>query len=96
MKHGALIHKAEDDVVVVVMDVASGTEIKAVTLEGEEIANVTAVEDIPLGHKMAMRDIAKGKEVFEYGRAIGKASLDIARGAHVHTHNLKSIRWGQQ
>ncbi len=93
MKHGALMHEPEDDVAVVVTDVASGTEIHAVTLEGKEICSVTAIEDIPLGHKIAVRDIADGKEVVKYGRSIGKASKSIKQGAHVHTQNLKSVRW---
>lgn len=95
MNHGALMHHQQDAVAVVIQDVAAGTKIKTVTLDGQEAGIVEAVENIPLGHKIAVRDLAKGKEVIEYGRAIGKASQTISRGAHVHTHNLKSIRWGQ-
>jgi (2R)-sulfolactate sulfo-lyase subunit alpha len=40
-----------------------------------------------------MRDMQAEKHVIEYGRAIGYASRAIAAGAHVHTHNLKSLRW---
>ncbi len=93
MKHGALVHETVDDVAVVISDVATGTEIKAVTLDGEEVSTVKAVEDIPLGHKIALRDMSKGKEVIKYGRTIGKATQDIAQGAHVHTQNVKSVRW---
>ena len=95
MKHGALIHEPEDDVAVVITDVEAGTEIRVVTLDGKEIVTVTAVEDIPLGHKIAVRDKTKGKKVVKYGRAIGKASQDIVEGAHVHTQNLISIRWAK-
>lgn len=93
MKHGALMHEPEDDVAVVISDVANGTEIRAVTLEGKEICSIKAVEDIPLGHKIAVRDIPSGKEVVKYGRSIGKASQAIKQGSHVHTQNLKSVRW---
>jgi (2R)-sulfolactate sulfo-lyase subunit alpha len=95
MNHGALMHHQQDAVAVVIQDVAAGTKIKTVTLDGQEAGTVEAVENIPLGHKIAVRDLAVGKEVIEYGRAIGKASQTISKGAHVHTHNLKSIRWGQ-
>ena len=95
MNHGALIHQMEDDVAVVIQDVAGGTTVRTVTLDGQEACTVEAVENIPLGHKIAVRDLAVGKEVIEYGRAIGKASQKIVGGAHVHTHNLKSIRWGK-
>jgi (2R)-sulfolactate sulfo-lyase subunit alpha len=40
-----------------------------------------------------MRDMAEEKHVIEYGRPIGYASKAIVTGAHVHTHNLKSLRW---
>ena len=93
MKHGALMHEPEDDVAVVISDVANGTEIRAVTLEGKEICSIKAVEDIPLGHKIAVRDIPSGNEVVKYGRSIGKASQAIKQGSHVHTQNLKSVRW---
>ena len=95
MNHGALKHDPEDDVAVVIQDAAAGTQIKIVTLESEEVGSVEAVEDIPLGHKIAAKDLAEGKEVIEYGRPIGKATQNISGGAHVHTHNLKSIRWGK-
>ncbi len=93
MAHGALMHDAVDDVAVVIQDVAAGADVKAVTLDGEEVSVVKAVEDIPLGHKIALRDMAEGKEVIKYGRAIGKTTKDIAQGAHVHTQNVSSIRW---
>ncbi len=93
MAHGALMHEKVDDVAVVVQDVATGAEVRAVTLEGEEVAAIKAVEDIPLGHKIAVRSMDAGKEVVKYGSTIGKASEAIAEGAHVHIHNLKSIRW---
>ena len=95
MKHGALMHEPDDDVAVVITDVEAGTKIRVVTLDGEEIGSVTAVEDIPLGHKIAVRDKPKGKEIIKYGRAIGKASQDIVEGAHVHNQNLISIRWAK-
>lgn len=93
MKHGALIHEPEDDVAVVIADVSGGTTVQTVTLEGREICSIKAIEDIPLGHKIAVRDIPNGKEVVKYGRSIGRASRDIKQGAHVHTQNLKSVRW---
>ncbi len=93
MKHGALMHEPEDDVAVVVEDVTSGTEIRIVTLDGKETGNIKAVQDIPLGHKIAVRDVAEGKDVIKYGRPIGRASKAIKAGEHVHTQNIKSKRW---
>ena len=93
MKKGILLHEADDDVGVTAMDLKAGEVIQAVTLEGEPVTEITLVEDIPLSHKVAMREMEAQKHVIEYGRPIGYASKAIVKGAHVHTHNLKSLRW---
>lgn len=93
MAHGALLHEDVDDVAVVIADVSKGDEVKTVTLEGKDMGVVRAVEDIPLGHKIALKDMAEGYEVIKYGRAIGLTTQAIAKGAHVHTQNVRSIRW---
>ncbi len=49
-------------------------------------------EAIQAGHKIAIRPIPAGTEVFKYGSAIGTATRDIAAGAHVHIHNVASGR----
>jgi len=54
----------------------------------DEGARLVAREQIPEGHKVALRDIAKGEIVRKYGHPIGTADRDIAAGEHVHTHNL--------
>ena len=50
--------------------------------------SVTLLQDIPMGHKVALRDIAQGEPVIKYGFPIGAATEAIPRGGHVHTHNL--------
>jgi altronate dehydratase len=45
---------------------------------------------IPLGHKVAARDISAGEKVVKYGAPIGSAITNIAAGEHVHLHNLRS------
>jgi (2R)-sulfolactate sulfo-lyase subunit alpha len=93
MTHGILMHRPDDDVGVAVADLARGAAIGAITLEGQPVRAVTLVDDVPLGHKVAMRDIASGKDVIEYGRVIGVAVQDAPVGSHVHTHCLKTKRW---
>lgn len=93
MKKGILLHEAADDVGVAVMDLKAGEEIAVVTLEGAPVKEIKLVTDVPLGHKVAMRDLAPGKYVIEYGRTIGSTAAVIAAGEHVHVHNLKSLRW---
>ena len=53
-----------------------------------QVGEEGAVQLIPRGHKMALRDIAKGAPVRKYAAVIGYATEDIARGSHVHSHNL--------
>ncbi len=93
MKKGILLHETSDDVGVAAMDIKAGEEIEAVTLEGKSVQTVKVIEDVPLGHKVAMRDMPADHHVQEYGRAIGYAFQDIKFGAHVHVHNIKSLRW---
>ncbi|MDR2183423.1 MAG: altronate dehydratase family protein [Clostridiales bacterium] len=61
-------------------DVASGTEI----------FGVTAAEDIPRGHKMALCHIVPDENIVKYGYPIGHATRDIQAGRHIHTHNLRT------
>jgi len=55
-------------------------------------APITVVDAIPRGHKLALRRVAAGAAVIKYGNSIGVATVDIAAGAHVHTHNVSSER----
>ncbi len=93
MKKGILLHEADDDVGVAAMDLKAGEVIQAVTLDGDPVKDIEMVTDVPLSHKVAMHDMDVDKHIIEYGSPIGYASQIIAAGAHVHTHNLKSLRW---
>lgn len=93
MKHGILLHETQDDVGVAVRDLKKGDQVGAVTLEGKSAGSVKLRDNVPLGHKVAMRELALDKPVIKYGRPVGKAVQAIARGAHVHVHNVKTLRW---
>ena len=54
-----------------------------------DIGQEGAITQIPRGHKMATQDIPKGAPVYKYAQVIGYAGEDIAKGDHVHTHNLE-------
>lgn len=47
-------------------------------------------EAIPLGHKIALRPIAAGEKIVRFAVPVGVATADIATGALVHVHNVKS------
>ena len=53
-------------------------------------SHVTLIEDIPQGHKFALRNIKEKEAVIKYGYPIGYATKDILKGSHVHIHNLKT------
>ncbi len=62
--------------------------------KGEELAvgghKVKTLEEIPQGHKFALRLVAEGEPVIKYGFCIGNAKEDIPEGGWVHVHNLKT------
>ncbi|MBO4981407.1 MAG: altronate dehydratase [Lachnospiraceae bacterium] len=77
-----------DNVVVALNTIPAGTEIAVETPEGTK--NVTSLEEIPAGHKMAVCDIPEGGEVIKYGYRIGNAKEAIKAGNWIHTHNVKT------
>lgn len=87
-----LAHREGDDVAVAVRDAAAGEGTCACLDTGTRF-RVTARAAIPLGHKIALRDLANGEAVTEYGATIGVTRAPVAAGDLVHTHNLRSIRW---
>ena len=56
--------------------------------------SVAPLEAIPMGHKVALRAIEKGEAVIKYGFPIGSATEPIPEGAHVHSHNLRTLLSG--
>ena len=57
---------------------------------------IILLDDLPMGHKAALREIRKGEAVIKYGFPIGEATEDIPAGAHVHTHNLHTLLSGEK
>lgn len=89
----AVGHRGDDDVAVTARDLSSGEKIRIRFLDESEPRELEVCEDIPLGHKLALRSIHDGENVTEYGRNIGCATSEILKGACVHVHNLQSLRW---
>jgi altronate dehydratase small subunit len=87
----ALLMDSKDNVAVVLQNVSIGQELEI--LSGRNISNVmTATENIPFCHKIALNDISSGENIVKYGEIIGKATKPISHGEHVHIHNVVSIR----
>jgi (2R)-sulfolactate sulfo-lyase subunit alpha len=89
-----LVHNPNDSCgVVVVEDIEAGTQMVGWITDTDETITVVAKDAIPLGHKVAVKDIAKGGTVLKYGHDIGVAISPIAKGCHAHVHNMKTKRW---
>lgn len=89
-----LVHEKKDTVgVVAVEGLKAGTDMLCVVTADDSSFSLKAKMDVPIGHKIALTDIKKGDTVWKYGHDIGKAVADIAKGEHVHVHNLKTKRW---
>lgn len=89
-----IVHDKADTVgVAVVEDIQTNTDVTGWIMETDETIRITALDPVPLGHKIALRDIKSGDTVLKYGHDIGRAAADIPKGRHVHVHNLKTKRW---
>lgn len=88
---GFLAHRDGDLVGVAVRDLDPGP-VDGGYLTGPASISVRLTEPVPLGHKLALTDIAAGQQIIEYGQPVGIATRDIRQGDHVHVHNVRSAR----
>jgi (2R)-sulfolactate sulfo-lyase subunit alpha len=89
-----LVHDNEDNVgVVFVENLKAGTEMLCVVTADNSDFTLVVNDDVPIGHKVALRDLKDGDTAIKYGQDIGRIVQDVATGHHVHTHNLKTKRW---
>jgi (2R)-sulfolactate sulfo-lyase subunit alpha len=86
-----LAHRDGDLVGVAVRDLEPGPATGGY-LSGPASLSVRLTEPVPLGHKLALADIAAGQDIIEYGQRVGVATRDIKQGQHVHVHNVRSAR----
>ena len=89
-----VLHDAKDTVAVVVVEgVKAGTAMTGWIMDEDRMINVQAQQDIPIGHKVALKDMNTGDTVIKYGIDIGKVVAPIRKGEHAHVHNIKTKRW---
>ena len=72
--------RTEDNVIIALTAITSGETVTSPL--------VSALDNIPAGHKLAAVPIANGEAIIKYGQIIGYASKAIQAGEHVHTHNV--------
>lgn len=90
MKRAIMIDEG-DNVATATSEIEAGEEVEIIAPSGATAKRLRALEPIPFGHKIALKDIGPGEEVMKYGERIGVASRPITAGAWVHTHNLESL-----
>jgi altronate dehydratase large subunit len=86
VKKVAIIVNPRDNVATARVPLSKGTSL---TKDGRVME---IRDDIPFGHKFALRDIHGGEFVVKFGDPIGRAQRDLAPGEWVHIHNLESCR----
>ena len=88
------VHDEGDSVgVVVVEGIKAGQTLNGWIMDQDRMIEFPARSDIPIGHKVAIRDIASGDTIVKYGTDIGRAVAAIGAGEHLHVHNVKTKRW---
>ena len=89
-----VVHDEGDSVgVIVVEGVKAGQELTGWVMDQDRTINFTVQDDIPIGHKLAIRDLEDGDTVIKYGTDIGRTIARVGQGQHVHVHNVKTKRW---
>lgn len=89
-----LVHEAGDGVgVVAVEGIKAGQDLTGWIMQEDQTVTIKVLNDIPIGHKIALKDFAVGDTVFKYGTDIGKVVVSIKKGEHLHVHNVKTKRW---
>ena len=83
----AIVIHEKDTVAVALEALPEGSEV--IVAPGDAPAlRIKLVSPIPMGHKFALKDHEKGTPVIKYGEPIGTSTSAIARGEHVHVHNV--------
>ena len=89
-----IIHDEKDNVGVVVIETTQkGQECNAWIMENDKSIKVPSLNEVPLGHKIALQDLKEGDTILKYGHDIGKVVKAIKKGEHVHVHNVKTKKW---
>lgn len=73
-----------DNVVVAILPQKKGDCIE---VDGQRIS---LLEDVPAGHKIAIKDLKAGENVIKYGFPIGHAMEDKPAGSWMNEHNIKT------
>ena len=89
-----VLHDARDTVAVVVVEgVKAGMTLNGWIMDEDRMITIEARQDIPIGHKIALKDMAVDSTVIKYGIDMGRVVAPVKAGEHAHVHNIKTKRW---
>ncbi len=89
-----VLHDAADTVAVVVVEgVKAGTAMTGWIMDEDRTIALEARQDIPIGHKVALKDMAAGDTVDQVRHRHGQGRGADQEGEHAHVHNIKTKRW---
>jgi (2R)-sulfolactate sulfo-lyase subunit alpha len=88
-----LVHEEADNVGVATVDLPAGETVQGLYMDTQKTIQLKVREDVPLGHKIALKDLKVEGSAIKYGHDIGRVVADVQTGGHVHIHNLKTRRW---
>ncbi|MEM2915345.1 MAG: UxaA family hydrolase [Candidatus Bathyarchaeia archaeon] len=90
MRRLAVVIHPNDNVAIALKDLKKKQKL-IVNADGKRV-KITLLDDIPFGHKFALKDINQGGHIIKYGEVIGRATKSIRTGEHVHVQNVESLR----
>jgi (2R)-sulfolactate sulfo-lyase subunit alpha len=89
-----IVHGEKDNVGVVVIEkIIPNQNCNCWIMENDKSVQIQSINEILLGHKIAMVDLNVDDTILKYGHDIGKVVKPIKKGEHVHVHNVKTKKW---
>jgi (2R)-sulfolactate sulfo-lyase subunit alpha len=89
-----IVHDENDSVgVVTVEGLKAQDTLTGWIMDQDKLIDIKIKDDIPIGHKLAIKNMNKDDTVIKYGVDIGRTISNISVGEHLHVHNVKTKRW---
>ena len=89
-----IVHDEKDNVGVIVIEkIIPNQNCNCWIMENDKSVQIQSINEILLGHKIAMVDLNVDDTILKYGHDIGKVVKSIKKGEHVHVHNVKTKKW---
>lgn len=89
-----VVHEDGDSVgTIVVEGVKAGDTLTGWVMEQDKTITIKTLNAIPIGHKIALKNLGNDDTVIKYGVDIGRTVAAIKTGEYLHVHNVKTKRW---